>query len=132
MLIVEDDADARELLVTLLEGAEAQVLAVSCVQDALRQLTSACPDVVVSDIGMAGETGYDLIRQVRTQGPEGQRRLPVIALTAYARTDDRTRALMMGFDAHLTKPVDAARLFSTIVQLAPRPLKQEKVQGGRS
>ena len=106
VLVVEDSLDARELLREVLERAGATVAAAASVEEARRQLASGAPDLLVSDIGMPGEDGYALIRSVRQQGL----RLPAIALTAYARSEDRTRALVEGFDFHLAKPVDPDEL----------------------
>ena len=117
ILLVEDDLDTQELLKTVLRGNGADVAVVSSSAEALEAVQRVKPDVIVSDIGMAGENGYDLIRKIRSLEPELGGRIPAIALTAYAGTSDRRRALLAGFQTHLSKPVDAAELVAVIVSL---------------
>ena len=109
VLVVEDDPDARELVVRLLRDASAEVQDVSTVQAALGLLDTFRPHLLVSDIGMQGEDGYDLIRKVRALG-YSERSLPAIALTAFAGQNDRDRALAAGYQQHLVKPVHPTRL----------------------
>lgn len=120
LLVVDDEADARELLVTLLEQCGAQVTAVSSANEALKALERLKPDVLVSDIGMPLEDGYTLIRKVRAIEPEEFATLPALALTAYASNEDRIRALEAGFQKHLSKPIEPAELVQGIAQLAGR------------
>src|SRR4029453_16306546 len=91
---------------------------VGSAEDARRRLAARRPDVLVADIGMPGEDGYSLIRSIR-EADEAARppRLPSIAVTAYAREDDRLRALAAGYDRHLTKPLDPGTLLDTIAEL---------------
>ena len=116
VLIVEDDEDARGLLNRVLTSAEARVCEAEDVRGALAALDSFQPDLVVSDIGIPGEDGYDLIRQIRARGFDADR-LPAIALTAYARSEDRERALEAGYQRHLSKPLDVGQLVRTATSL---------------
>ena len=117
ILIVEDDSDTQDLLRTVLERHGAQVLAVHSASHALEEIASSKPDVIISDIGMAGQSGYDLIRKIRSMNPEEGGHLPAIALTAYAGAADRRRALLAGFQAHLPKPVEPDELVAVILSL---------------
>ena len=120
VLVVEDEEDTRDLLVTALEQCGADVSAVGTVPEALEFFDRAAPDVLVSDIGVPIEDGYSLIRKVRAR-EEGQGgRVPAAALTAYARAEDRLRALEAGFQTHLAKPVDPSDLVATVARLAGR------------
>ena len=116
ILCVDDEPDARQLLRHLLEQQQARVALAASADEALQASLESEFDVLVSDIGMPGRDGYDLIRSLRARG--GDRRLCAIALTAYARDVDREAALQAGFDAHLAKPVDAGRLLATIERMA--------------
>jgi PAS domain S-box-containing protein len=117
VLVVDDEQDARELIVTVLERRGASVWAVGSVADALTALRERRPDILVSDIGMPGEDGYELIRRVR-ELPESQGgSLPAVALTAYAGKENRRQALEAGFQIHLSKPVDPGELASAIASL---------------
>ena len=120
VLVVDDEADTRELLITALEQCGARVTAVPSVPDALASFDRTPPDVLISDIGVPGEDGYSLIRKLRARGAEGGGNVPAAALTAYARSEDRIRALSAGFQAHLAKPIDPAELVATIAALAGR------------
>lgn len=113
ILVVDDEPDARQLMSFLLSEYGAQVIVAESAQDALAQLRQATPDILISDLGMPDLDGYDLIRQVRRQNAL----LPAIAVTAYAREEDRTAALSAGFQAHLTKPIELTELVKTIVTL---------------
>lgn len=119
LLVVEDEPDARELLQTLLAGSGASVTAVASCKDALEALErsqqdGSRPHIIISDIGMPDEDGYDLIRQVRQRGV----RIPAIALTAYSRSEDRMRALGAGFQMHIPKPVEPSELIASVSSLA--------------
>ena len=121
VLVVDDEDDARELLVAVLEQCGAIVTSVGSVREALAALAvEPRPTIVVSDIGMPGEDGYALIKQIRKLPPDQGGRLPVVALTAYARTEDRTRALRAGFNMHMPKPVEPAELLAVLVSLVQR------------
>jgi PAS domain S-box-containing protein len=120
VLVVDDEADARELLMAVLEQCGAEAIAVASAAEALEALQRWRPDVLVSDIGMPQEDGYVLIGKVRALVPEQGGRIPAIALTAYARAEDRTRALAAGFQTHVPKPVEPAELAFVIASLAGR------------
>jgi len=120
VLVVDDDADARELLQVSLRQYGAEVEAAVSVEDALARLARETPDVLVSDIEMPDATGYELIRQLRHSDRPELRRLPAVALTAYARTEDRVKALIAGFQTHVPKPVEPAELVTVIASLGQR------------
>jgi len=120
VLVVDDDADARELLQVALRQYGAEVETAVSVDDALARLETHCPDVLVSDIEMPEATGYELIRRLRRSEDPELRRLPAVALTAYARTEDRVRALISGFQTHVPKPVEPAELVTVIASLGQR------------
>lgn len=121
ILVVDDEADARDLLVTILTECGAEATAVSSVQAAIAILENLQPDLLVSDIGMPGENGYDLIRQIRALDAEQGGHIPAVALTAYARVEDRTRALAAGFQMHIAKPVNLTEFVTVIASLTGRP-----------
>jgi PAS domain S-box-containing protein len=114
VMVVDDEASVRELLALTLAKCGASVTMASSVEDALALLPNLSPDVVVSDIAMPGVDGYEFLRQLRARVDARGAELPVIALTAYASTQDRERALAAGFDRHLTKPVDPVELVRVI------------------
>jgi PAS domain S-box-containing protein len=118
ILLVDDEADSLTLLETIISAADGQVTAVSSAQAALQALATQPIDLLISDIGMPGMNGYELIQQVRATIPNAQQ-LPAIALTAYASDEDRQRALLAGYQLHLSKPIDPQRLLTAIVQLCP-------------
>jgi signal transduction histidine kinase len=120
VLVVEDEADTRDLLVTALEQCGAAVAAFASVAEGLAELDRAVPDVLVSDIGVPFEDGYSLIRKVRERKPADGGNVPAAALTAYARPEDRLRALEAGFQTHLAKPVDPSEFVATVARLAGR------------
>lgn len=115
VLVVDDDRDARDLAGALLEARGAEVTAAPSVSAAVAAAARRLPDIVIGDIGMPDQDGYDLIRQLRAvPGGEG---LHAIAVTAYAGTEHRDRALSAGYDAHLSKPIDTDALCARIVEL---------------
>ena len=120
VLVVDDEPDARELLAHLFEVSGIETKCVASVGEALEALESFVPDVLISDIGMPAEDGYELIRRVRML-PDGRHSIPAIALTAFSRNEDRQRALVAGFNAHLAKPVEAAQLIRAVLELARSP-----------
>jgi CheY-like chemotaxis protein len=119
-LVVDDEADARALMRRLFEDSRATVLEASCAADALSLLRSERPAVLVSDIGMPGENGYGLIRHIRALPAEAGGATPAVALTAYARTEDRTQAILAGFQHHVAKPVEPSELIAMVASLCRR------------
>jgi len=117
ILIVEDDLDTQELLKTVLQQHGADVVTVESAASALAELSQSKPDVIISDIAMAGQSGYELIRKVRSLGPDAGGHIPAVALTAYAGVADRRRALLAGFQTHLAKPVEPDDLIAVILSL---------------
>ncbi|WP_413943002.1 ATP-binding protein [Bdellovibrio sp. HCB-162] len=120
ILIVDDQADAQILVGTLLKKAGAKIYTASSVAEAFKSLIKNRPDVVITDIGMPEQDGYDLIHMIRKLPPEMGGRTIVIALTAYAHGEDHDRALQAGFQEHLAKPVEGRQLVKTICKLTGR------------
>jgi hypothetical protein len=118
-LIVDDEADTLELIQRLLENQGALVTTVRSGDEALRLLATHKPDVLISDIGMPGMDGYQFMRRMRAAEPKGQR-TPALALTAFARPDDRKLAILAGYQAHLAKPFDMAELAIVVAGLVGR------------
>ena len=118
VLLVDDEADALEMLETLLSMCGAQVKTTTRASDALCEVKDWSPDVLVSDIGMPGEDGYALINKVRDLPAEEGGQVPAIALTAYARDEDQRRAINEGFQLHLSKPVEPVVVASEIAAIA--------------
>ena len=118
VLVVDDEVDTREWIVTILKQSGAEAKAVGSVGEALEALENFKPDVLVSDIGMPGEDGYTLIRKIRQLEPETGGRIPAVALTGYARVEDYRAALAAGFQLHVAKPIRAAELIAVIASLA--------------
>jgi PAS domain S-box-containing protein len=115
-LLVDDDADARELLHAALAGYGMSVTLARSAQEALESFRASRPDIVITDIGMPEEDGYSLLARIRSVTEEGKR-VPVVALTAYARAEDKRRVYAAGFDRHISKPVDPAGLAETLASL---------------
>ena len=120
VLLVDDDANTLDSLRALFEHYGARVTAVPSAAEALRALESLRPDVLVSDIAMPDEDGYQLIARVRELDRERGGAIPAVALTAFAADDDRVRALVAGYDVHLSKPVDPEEVVAFVTQLARR------------
>lgn len=120
VLVVDDEADARALVKRLLEDRGAVVRTAGTVAEAMRLLDEAGPDVLVSDIGMPGEDGYAFIQRVRALGAGHGGSVPAVALTAYARAEDRMKAILAGFQMHVAKPVEPAELLTMVASLAGR------------
>jgi CheY-like chemotaxis protein len=117
VLVLDDEVDARELLRALLEGCKVEVTTAASVAEAMDVLAANPIDVVLSDIAMPEEDGLSFIRRVRALPREESGRVPAVALTAYARLEDRTRALRAGFNAHVAKPVDLNELLAVLTSL---------------
>ena len=118
ILVVDDEADARVLLATIIEWCGAKVMAVASATEALEALDSFKPDILVSDIGMPGEDGRSLIQRVRALSPKPEGKIPAVAITAYAREEDHTRSLLAGYQVHLAKPINPAELIAVLGGLA--------------
>jgi signal transduction histidine kinase len=123
VLVVEDHTDNREFIQQILQEAGATVLAACCSQEAIAILEQAQPDVILSDIAMPEEDGYQFIQRVRSSKHKD---IPAIALTAYARPEDHRAALSAGFQMHLSKPINAQKLVSAIVQVVERSRSSTK------
>ncbi len=120
MLVVDDEPDTRELLLRILAECQAEVRTAGSVVEALAELERDQPMVLVSDIGMPHEGGYELIQKVRQLPEERGGSVPALALTAFARAEDRARALRAGYQMHLTKPVKPPDLVAHVATLAGR------------
>lgn len=120
MLVVDDEADARELMKRVLGECDAEVFAAASAREALELVEKERPNVVLSDIGMPEADGYEFLRRVRALGEARGGKVPVIALTAFARSEDRTRALRAGFVYHISKPVEPSELIATVASATGR------------
>jgi CheY-like chemotaxis protein len=118
VLLVDDEEDARNLLGLILTSYEAEVKVCASAAEALQTLDEWRPDVLVSDIGMPGEDGYELMRKLRARELERGGFVPAIALTAYARAEDARRAIEAGYQTHIPKPVDPGELAAVVANLA--------------
>jgi PAS domain S-box-containing protein len=120
VLVVDDDPDARHLLARVLRDCDADVTMAASAAEAFDGFERAAPDVIVSDIGMPGEDGYSLIRRIRaTEAAQGTN-TPAVALTAFARPEDRRRAVLAGYQVHLPKPVEPGELRAVVANLVGR------------
>jgi PAS domain S-box-containing protein len=120
VLVVDDEPDARDLIEHILRQCGAGVTLASSADEAMAAFETRRPDVLLSDIGMPGEDGYSLIRRVRALADEQGGNTPAVALTAFARVEDRDRALREGFQLHVSKPVEPAALANAVAELARR------------
>jgi PAS domain S-box-containing protein len=126
VLVVEDETDALDLITVELAQHGAKVKGVTNAEDALEALEQEKFDVLISDIGMPKMDGYELIRHIRKQEQGTDSRLPAVALTAYARVQDRMQAIMAGFSTHVAKPVEANELVTVVASLAGRLSQKSK------
>ena len=117
VLVVDDESDARELIERVLLQAGAIVRTAASADAGLAMLDSLAPDVIISDIGMPAKDGYRFIREVRKREPAAGGRTPAIALTAFARSEDRTRAMIAGYQVHVSKPVEPRELIAAVASL---------------
>jgi signal transduction histidine kinase/ActR/RegA family two-component response regulator len=124
ILVVDDEADARALIERLLHDCNATVATAASAPDAIRALDEHSPDVLISDIGMPGEDGFGLIRRIRARSDE-LASVPAIALTAYARVEDRIKAINAGYQLHLSKPIEPAELLTMVQSLLRRPAVED-------
>jgi PAS domain S-box-containing protein len=131
VLAVDDDPDALRLMAELLESAGARVSSASSADEALRRLDSEAPDVIVTDLGMPGVDGYRLLERIRAHRNPRVRHAPAAALTAYARSDDRVRALRAGFQMHLAKPIDPRELVAAVGALRKRAARESDSEAAR-
>ena len=120
VLVVDDEANTRELLSVVLTRCGAVVDTAGTVVEALSSIERSKPDILISDIGMPGEDGYELIRKVRALAAEKGGKVPAVALTAYARTEDRLRVLRSGYQMHIPKPVELTELVAIVANLTGR------------
>lgn len=120
VLVVDDEFDARNLVKRLLEDRDAVVRTAGSAEEAFELLLADRPDVLISDIGMPGEDGYVLIRRVRALPRDEGGATPALALTAYARSEDRQKVILAGFQLHLAKPVESGELLASVASLAGR------------
>jgi signal transduction histidine kinase/ActR/RegA family two-component response regulator len=118
VLVVDDEADAREIVRRLLAGHGAEPECASSAREALAAFRRTRPDVIISDIGMPEQDGYDLIRGIREMEKQLGGTTPAVALTAFARSADRTRAMLAGYQMHLAKPVEPAELIATVASVS--------------
>jgi len=120
VLVVDDHEDTRDLLKVALTNAGADVRTCSSSTDALAMIRTWKPDCIVSDIGMPGEDGYELIKKVRRLSKKNGGRVPAIALTGFASSDDKSKAIAAGYQIHMPKPVELGYLTSEIVRLTQK------------
>lgn len=120
ILVVDDEPDARKLVRRLLEDCQAEVTTAGSAAEAVSQIRTRRPDLLVSDIGMPETDGYQLLRILQQDEASFGGAIPAIALTAFARSEDRTKALLAGFASHVSKPVEPAELIATVASIARR------------
>jgi len=124
VLVVDDHPDARDIIQRVLEESGAEIAPAASAAEGLTILSSARVDVILSDIGLPGCDGYHFMREVRKRGI----RTPAAAITAFARSEDRTRALNAGYQTHIAKPVEPSELLATVAALAHKT-RAEKTDG---
>ncbi|HKC86935.1 MAG TPA: response regulator [Blastocatellia bacterium] len=117
---MDDEADARELVAMMLAQGGAEVRTSVSVTEALAVCDEWRPDILISDIGMPGEDGYMLIKKLRARESESGGHIPAIALTAYGRQEDRRRALSVGYESHIPKPIEPVELLAVVASLTNR------------
>jgi CheY-like chemotaxis protein len=117
VLLVDDNIDNLELLAIILEQYGIEVVTAASAAEAIQAIAQSIPDILISDIAMPLEDGYSLIRQIRKLPPEQGGLIPAIALTAYAKNEDRLLALEAGFQMHLPKPIDPNELIAVVMKL---------------
>ncbi|HKE04945.1 MAG TPA: response regulator [Blastocatellia bacterium] len=117
---MDDEADARELVAMMLAQGGAEVRTSVSVTEALAVCDEWRPDILISDIGMPGEDGYMLIKKLRARESESGGHIPAIALTAYGRQEDRRRALSVGYESHIPKPIEPVELLAAVASLTNR------------
>ena len=120
VLVVDDEPDTRELLKVGLGQCGAEVTVAASAAEAIEAMQRVVPDLLISDIGMPEEDGYELISRVRALPEENGSHVPAIALTAYARVEDRMQVLRAGYQMHVPKPVELAELVAVAASLVRR------------
>jgi len=121
VLVVDDDSDTRQMLKAVLSECQADVITAASAAEAIKEIKQRKPDVLVSDLGMPDQDGYELIKKIRNaESADNTGRIPAIALTAYAKAEDRVRALAGGYQVHLAKPVEPAEFVLVVANLAGR------------
>jgi CheY-like chemotaxis protein len=120
VLVVDDERDSREMIAQLLSERKAQIIQAPDANSGIELLKAHRPHLILSDIGMPGKDGYEFIREVRALTPEQGGRTTAIALTAFARSEDRARAMLAGYQLHMPKPVEAHELIVTVASLADK------------
>jgi len=131
VLVVDDDRDARELIARILSDCHASVRLASSAQDAMEQLRASPPDLLISDLGMPDVNGLEFLARVRALPRDAGGLVPAIALTAFARSEDRLRALEAGFSAHVSKPVEQSELMTAIGMVSTPPAVRLLAENGR-
>ena len=126
VLVLDDDVDMRDLIGMILEDAGATVVAQGNVAEAVEALEGEVPDVAVSDLAMPGEDGYSFARRVRTSSNVLVRGVPLVAMTAYARAEDRRRVLAAGFDRHVAKPIEPEELVEALAAVITEHLEKKR------
>ena len=121
VLVVDDEPDARDLINRILSDCHAEVRTAANAREALDAIAREVPDVLVSDLGMPDIDGFELLARVQALGPDRGGRVPAVALTAFARSEDRLKALEAGFRAHISKPVEPSELIATVASMVARP-----------
>jgi CheY-like chemotaxis protein len=120
VLVVDDEPDARTIVKRILNSSGANVITAGSASEAFELVQSEQPDVIVSDIGMPNQDGYEFMRMVRGLSVQQGGRTPAAALTAYARAQDRRQALIAGYQSHVVKPAEASELVTVVASLAGR------------
>jgi CheY-like chemotaxis protein len=124
VLVVDDEPDACRLIKWVLTECHAEVVTASSAIEAVPLAESARPDILISDLGMPEIDGYELLRRIRALGPARGGKVPAIAVSAFARPEDRARSLRAGFAMHMSKPIQPNRLTATVARLAGRTLSE--------
>jgi len=124
--VVDDNADTLELVSFILEEYGTEVITAASATEAIAAIAQFNPNILISDIAMPGVDGYSLIRKVRTLSSERGGQIPAIALTAYASEEERSRLLDSGFQMHIAKPVDPAKLVAVVANLAQTHLELDE------
>jgi CheY-like chemotaxis protein len=133
VLLVEDESATRNALVTLVSEADAKVIAVDSAQAAIEAYQRGRPDVIIADIGMAGQDGYQMMQRLRAlERASAAPRVPALALTAFVSPADSRLALMAGFDGHMGKPVEPSDLLAMLVRLVGRSAAAAQTESSRS